>query len=254
MQDAFFETRRLASKRTKNGNIVPTVPKGHKDRVTTLGKSPGPPQTPAETPRKPRRDPRRGPWSMPNMTGRPAHRTMEMNGGSSVPYLARTLAFPCSVQCLIGVEAEGLFDYQGRAGIIFPLYGGTFGQSYSVSTWEPSERQISLESLAEGCAPSDGDLWNFKNSTVWPEIFTVQYQRAQRLTFWVRRPPGGVGVFRAKGGWPKTSCPPSEVCLPWVSKGGIWDVPEFLPGCPGPLAVFKKFVQKKFVSIFRSLQ
>ena len=28
------------------------------------------------------------------------------------------LAFPCSVRCLIGVEAEGLLDYQGRAGII----------------------------------------------------------------------------------------------------------------------------------------
>ena len=29
--------------------------------------------------------------------------------------------------------------------------------------------------------------------------------------------------------------------------------PGILPGCPGPLAVFKKFVQKNFVRIFRSL-
>ena len=29
--------------------------------------------------------------------------------------------------------------------------------------------------------------------------------------------------------------------------------PGILPGCPGPLGVFKKFVQKKFVRIFRSL-
>ena len=29
--------------------------------------------------------------------------------------------------------------------------------------------------------------------------------------------------------------------------------PEILPGCPGPLGVFKKFVQKKFVRIFRPL-
>ena len=28
------------------------------------------------------------------------------------------LAFPCSVLCLLGVETEGLLDYQGRAGII----------------------------------------------------------------------------------------------------------------------------------------
>ena len=32
--------------------------------------------------------------SMPNMTGRPGYRTMEMNGGSSAPYLARTPCVP----------------------------------------------------------------------------------------------------------------------------------------------------------------
>ena len=80
-----------------------------------------------------------------------------------------------------------------------------------------------------------------------------QEKRAQRLTFWVRRPPGRVGVFHTKGWWPKTSCCPSKVCLPWASKRGIWDVPGILPGCPGPLGVFKKFVLKKFVRIFRSL-
>ena len=32
--------------------------------------------------------------SMPNMTGRPGYRTMEMNGGSSTPYLARTPCVP----------------------------------------------------------------------------------------------------------------------------------------------------------------
>ena len=55
--------------------------------------------------------------SMPNMTGRPGYWTMEMNGGSSAPYLARTLAFPWVVHCLIRVETEGLLDYQGWAGI-----------------------------------------------------------------------------------------------------------------------------------------
>ena len=61
------------------------------------------------------------------------------------------------------------------------------------------------------------------------------------------------GVFHAKGWWPKTSCCPAKVCLPWVSKRGIWDVPGTLPGCPGPLEFFKKLVLKKFVRIFRSL-
>ena len=34
--------------------------------------------------------------------------------------------------------------------------------------------------------------------------------------------------------------PNLESLFPWVSKRGIWDVPGILPGCPGPLQVFKK--------------
>ena len=52
------------------------------------------------------------------MTGRPGYWTMEMNGGSSAPYLACTPCVPLFVHCLIRVEAEGLLDYQGQAGII----------------------------------------------------------------------------------------------------------------------------------------
>ena len=55
---------------------------------------------------------------MPNMTGRPGYWTMEMNEGSSAPYLACTPCVPLFVHCLIRVEAEGLLDYQGRAGVI----------------------------------------------------------------------------------------------------------------------------------------
>ena len=40
----------------------------------------------------------------------------------------------------------------------------------------------------------------------------------------------------------------------WVSREGTWDVPGILLGCPGPLGVFGKFVQEKFVLIFRSLR
>ena len=52
------------------------------------------------------------------MTGRPGYQTTEMNRGSSVTHLARTLAFPRSMLCLIGLETAGLLDYQGWAGII----------------------------------------------------------------------------------------------------------------------------------------
>ena len=46
---------------------------------------------------------------------------MEMNGASSAPHLARTPCVPlfCTFFFFfIGVETEGLLDYQGRAGII----------------------------------------------------------------------------------------------------------------------------------------
>ena len=58
------------------------------------------------------------------MTGRPGYRTVEMIGGSPASYLACTPCVPlfCTlfniVLCLIGMETEGLVDYQGRAGII----------------------------------------------------------------------------------------------------------------------------------------
>ena len=43
---------------------------------------------------------------------------MEMNGGTSASHLSRTPCVPLFCTLLIGVEAEGLADYQGRAGII----------------------------------------------------------------------------------------------------------------------------------------
>ena len=58
------------------------------------------------------------PLSMPNMTGRPGYRTMEMNGGSSAPYLACTPCVPLFCALLNRGGTEELLDYQGRAGII----------------------------------------------------------------------------------------------------------------------------------------
>ena len=42
---------------------------------------------------------------------------------------------------------------------------------------------------------------------------STQARKTQRLTFWVWRPPGGVGVFHAKGRWLQSLGPPSKVCL-----------------------------------------
>ena len=76
-----------------------------------------------------------GSYSVPNMTGRPGYRTMEMNGGSSAPYLARTPCVP-SFSTLFNRGGNGrVFRLPGAGGGSFPLYGGTFAQSYSVSTY-----------------------------------------------------------------------------------------------------------------------
>ena len=47
----------------------------------------------------------------------PGDRTMEMNGGSTASYLARTPRVPLFMFILIGLEAKGLLDFQGRRGI-----------------------------------------------------------------------------------------------------------------------------------------
>ena len=54
----------------------------------------GGPMHPRHPPRWQRREVRQGPLSGTDMTGRPGYRTMEMIGGSSAPYLARTPCVP----------------------------------------------------------------------------------------------------------------------------------------------------------------
>ena len=51
------------------------------------------------------------------MTGRPGHPTMEMNGGSTMSNLAGTPCVPVFLLILLGLEAKGLLDFQGRHGI-----------------------------------------------------------------------------------------------------------------------------------------
>ena len=72
-------------------------------------------------------------------------------------------------------------------------------------------------------------------------ILFRQENRAQRLTFGLRRPPGRVGVFHAKAWWPKSSCPPSKVCLPW-RKSGMSQ--EFCQDVPDPWRCSKSLCKK----------
>ena len=68
------------------------------------------------------------------------------------------------------------------------------------------------------------------------------------IRFLAWRLSGGVGVFHSKG-WGSKFVSYFEICLPWASREGAWDVLGILPGCPGPGGV----QQKKFVFMFRSL-
>ena len=70
---------------------------------------------------------------MPNMTGRPGCRTMEMIGGSSVSYLARTPCVPLFCTSFNRGGNRGAFRLPGAGGGSFPLSGGTFARSYSAS-------------------------------------------------------------------------------------------------------------------------
>ena len=79
--------------------------------------------------------------SMPNMTGRPGHRKMEMNGGSSAPYLARTPCVPLFSTLLYSCGNRRVFRLGGGS---FPLYGGTFARSYSASIhWDQNDHILS---------------------------------------------------------------------------------------------------------------
>ena len=51
------------------------------------------------------------------MTGRPGHRTMEMNGKSTVSYLVRAPRIPFFMLILMGLEAKNLLAFEGRRGI-----------------------------------------------------------------------------------------------------------------------------------------
>ena len=78
-------------------------------------------------------------WALPcqnsgtDMTGRPGYWTMEMIGGSSASYLARTPCVPLFCTSFNRVGNKERFRLPGAGGGSFPLCGGTFARSYSVS-------------------------------------------------------------------------------------------------------------------------
>ena len=62
----------------------------------------------------------------------------------------------------------------------------------------------------------------------------------------------GWGSSTRRGWWPKSSCPSSKVCLPWVSIRGIWDVPANFAGMSRTLGGVRKVCEKSSCAFFRS--
>ena len=72
------------------------------------------------------------------MTGRPGYRTMEMIGGSSASYLARTPCVPLFSTLFNRGGNRRAFRLLGAGGGSCPLYSGTFAESYSV--WSDTDQ------------------------------------------------------------------------------------------------------------------
>ena len=83
------------------------------------------------------------------MTGRPGHRTMEVNGRSTVSYLVRTPRVPFFMLILIGLEAKNRLAFQGRRGIT------------SVVRWNLRPVIFGVEST-QSPGPSSGCHGNFQ--------------------------------------------------------------------------------------------
>ena len=129
-----------------------------------------------------------------------------MNGGSSAPYLARTPCVPFFVHCLMGVETEGLLDYQRRAGVIsivrWNLRPVRFGVDFKSTpcvqrvarihkgrgTERPENAGVFGHSLSlyKGSPPSLAEVRNLQN-TFWKTPFgTLRSVQAIQL---LRKPP-----------------------------------------------------------------
>ena len=95
------------------------------------------------------------------MTGRPGYRTMEMIGGSSAPYLARTPCVPLFCASFNRVGNKERFRLLGVGGGSFPLYGGTFARSYSVSIFHWETKVGNGPNTVSGSTVSNTELSEF---------------------------------------------------------------------------------------------
>ena len=136
-----------------------------------------------------------------------------------------------------------------RAGVLkwLPSYG-----TDSVKSWLGFWLQ--MRALAWNCQILLERAWVcLKTSDLVAWKCSGKQKEHKDLTFWVRRPPGQVGVFHAKGWWPKVRALPRKFVFFGVRREESGMSREFCRDVPDP-GRFKKFVQKKFVLIFRCLE
>ena len=92
------------------------------------------------------------------------------------------------------------------------------------------------------------------NNTLLRRVLRVRQEKgAQRLTFWVRRPPGGMEGLQREGEGVKKFVPSLESLFSLGFEGGNVGRPENFAGMSRTPGGVQKVSAKKFVLIFRSL-
>ena len=102
-----------------------------------------------------------------------------------------------------------------------------------------------------GCILRDAPVPCYARTSPWPILTPIrQEKKAQRLTFCVRRLPGGVVVFHAKGWGLKSSCPFPNLLWVGLRRRELGISREFCRDVPDPRGVQKDSAKKMFVLIF----
>ena len=76
-------------------------------------------------------------------------------------------------------------------------------------------------------------------SPLWDTVLLQARKRSIKINFLGPETAGQGGCLPREGVGVEKFVPSLESMF-LASKAGAWDVPEFLPGCPEPLGMFKK--------------
>ena len=160
----------------------------------------------------------------PNMTGRPGFRTMEMNGGSSAPYLACTPCVPLFCTSFNRGGNSSAFRLPGRRGIIsivrWNLRPVIFGVEHlcrgpgdpSGSFFHPNPPSLLILLSEAGSALSFLSLFFWKKARKTHQKTRISSQGKNEE---FQKDKERKDREREKSGWPRFDCGPRMERLEW---------------------------------------